>query len=35
MVTISKKQDNNGIGPPNYQGTTYTDSKDKAYIMVD
>ena len=31
----SKKQDHTGIGALNYQGNTYTDSKDKANLFAD
>ena len=31
----SKKQDQTGIGALNYQGNTYTDSKDKANLFAD
>ena len=30
----SKKQDHTGIGALNYQGNTYTDSKDKANLFA-
>ena len=31
----SRKQDSTGIGPLTYQGSTYTDSKDKANVLAD
>ena len=31
----SKRHENTGIGPLTFQGTTYTDSKDKANVMAD
>ena len=31
----SRKQDNTGIGPLIHQGTMFTDSKDKANVLVD